>query len=315
MNRLVILLALLCVASIQVGSPVSAAEPTAEDYIAYHQQLLGSWNATAEEGDQTYRGTIEWRMGPGKKSLLVKVALKGQPAVQFMYGFDPVSRKFIGTGFDAQGTYQSTTLEVAGMEKGKKIEVGPVGKWEETRYNTDGSTIKALETLSCTEMGKDRIVFVWSNRNEEGKALPDWKLTYERPAPLAEGLDGFQEYAETMVGEWEAELVLAGDVPGLGKNGDTVKGRCSIGWTCDKKGLEGQYTIGSAEGKWFTVFDPKSGGIREFGLDSTGAVGETRIAKEQGKWVARNTTAYPGGTKRAVTDTLTVEDGGQIHVH
>ena len=315
MNRLMLLLAVLSIAFFLTASPVPAAEPTAEDYVAYHMPLLGSWKATAEEGDQTFSGTIEWRLGPGRKSFLVKVDLKGLPVVQFIQGFDPVTRKFVGTSFDAKGTYQVTTLEVAGMSKGKKLGVGPIGKWEETRFSADGSTVKATETLSCTEMGKDRMVFVWSNRSEEGKSLPDWKLTYERPAASAEGLKDFQEYAETMVGEWEGELVLAGDVPGVGKNGEKVKACGSIAWTCDKTGLEGQYEFGSAKGKWFTVCDPESRRIREFGLESTGAVSEARIAKEQGKWVARNTTVYPDGTKRSVTDTLTVEDGGKTHIH
>ena len=221
MNRRMLLLDVLSIALVLTASPLPAAEPTAEDYVAYHMPLLGSWKATAEEGDKTFTGTIEWRLGPGRKSFLVKIDFKGQPVAQFVFGFDPVSRKFVGTSFDADGTYQLATFEVAGMSKGKKLDVGPIGKWEETRFNADGSTVRAIETFSCTEMGKDRMVFVWSNRNEDGKSLPDWKLTYERPAASEEGLKEFQEYTETMVGEWEGEFVLAGDVPGVGEESAT----------------------------------------------------------------------------------------------
>jgi len=154
---------------------------TADDYVEFHKPLLGSWKATIEVGEQVNHGTATWQLAENKKCFMVNLQVDGYPALQAMMGYDPVSGKFTQTTFDSEGSYQVATLDIAGMKKGKKMSEGFIGKWEEKRFQADGTVVTATETLSCTEMGERRLVFVWSNRRERGKTLPDWKLTYERP--------------------------------------------------------------------------------------------------------------------------------------
>ncbi|MHB8898358.1 MAG: hypothetical protein ACYC6Y_06395 [Thermoguttaceae bacterium] len=154
---------------------------TVDDYLEFHKPLLGSWKTTVEEADKTYHGTATWRLAENKKCLVISLKVEGLPALEAMIGYDPLSGKCIQTSFDSDGTYQVSMLEISGMKKGRTMTEGLIGKWEEKRFNADGTVIMATETLSCTEKGANRLVFVWSNRTERGKTLPDWKLTYERP--------------------------------------------------------------------------------------------------------------------------------------
>ncbi|NLY02081.1 MAG: hypothetical protein GXY83_38855 [Rhodopirellula sp.] len=157
------------------------SELTADDYIAYHKPLLGSWKTIVEEEGKIHTGIANWQLAANKKCFLVDFTMEGYPAMQALIGYDPVSGKCIQTNFDADGTFQRATLEIAGMKKGKVLGEGLVGNWEERRFSPDSTVVTAHETVHCTELSKDRITCVWSNRREGGKSLPDWKLTYERP--------------------------------------------------------------------------------------------------------------------------------------
>lgn len=153
---------------------------TGADYVEYHKPLLGSWNITVEEGGNVHTGTASWQLAANGKCYLVSLKADGLPAFQAVMGYDAAAKKWIQAGFDTADTFLLSTLEIADMKHGKTMAEGLIGTCEETRSSADGKVTRSTETLSCTEMSARRMVFVWSNRREQGKSLPDWKLIYER---------------------------------------------------------------------------------------------------------------------------------------
>ena len=146
-----------------------------------------------------------------------------------------------------------------------------------------------------------------------GKPGESWQMTFRKVKPMT--ASDFQDYGKTMVGSWEGEFVLAGDVPGVGKNADKVKGRATIAWACDKRGLETDWQFGAVSGRTVSFWDPTCKQIKETAFDSAGGVYQGQVFREGDKWVAPGATDYPDGTRRSVTDTLTVVDGGKTHIH
>jgi hypothetical protein len=185
MNRVLSFLAIAGFTCLLASPAALAAEPTAEDYIAYHKPLVGTWELKVEEGDKVVSGTWTFRLTPNKKCYLSHLELEGEPAAEALEGYDPSSKKWTIVSFDAGGTYQVATLDVADMKPGKVIGVGLVGTWKETRFGADGTVITATETLTCKKLDDKEMVFVWSDRQEDGKVLPDWNLTAKRKATKA----------------------------------------------------------------------------------------------------------------------------------
>ncbi len=143
--------------------------------------MLGSWKAIVEEDGKIHTGTASWKLAAGEKCVLVEVKLEGRPAVQALMGYDPVDGKWHQMLFDGDGMLQLGALTIEDMKKGKAMSKGFIGNWEEKLLKPDGTVATGTATFACTEISKDRITFVWSNRKEGDKSLPDWKLTYQRP--------------------------------------------------------------------------------------------------------------------------------------
>ena len=160
-------------------SPLEKA--SAEDLIDYHKPMLGKWKLTVEAGDEVMHGSGSWQLGKNGKCFLLSAEFDGGPGVEATVGLDPVSGKCVQTSYDSDGTYQVVTIDIPGMGNGKTLGVGLIGRWEEKRFQTDGTVVTAVETLKCLEFSENRRVFVWADRKEQGETLPDWKLTYERP--------------------------------------------------------------------------------------------------------------------------------------
>ena len=111
---------------------------------------------------------------------MVQLEAEGLPALQALIGYDPVNKKVVQTIYDESGTYSVSMLQMTDMAKGKKMSVGKIGTWDIKRFQPDGTMTTGTESFSCLELSTKRIVFVWSDRKQEGKSLPDWKLSYER---------------------------------------------------------------------------------------------------------------------------------------
>lgn len=180
MARLMSRLALAGVALLLVGPVLLAQEPTADDYLGYHKAILGKWKATIQEGDMVSSGTATWTLGAKGKCFVVELETDKLPAVQALIGYNPGTKKIVQTIFDASGGHSVSMLEMANMTKGKKMSVGKIGTWEIKRYSPDGQMTTGTESFHCLEASSNRIVIVWSDRKQEGKSLPDFKLTYER---------------------------------------------------------------------------------------------------------------------------------------
>ncbi len=281
--------------SAMLAGPLTAAEPTAEDYIAWHMPFLGAWKATAEEDGKTYPGTIEWRLGPGGKCMLIAVELKGLPVVQFLHGYDPVSRTWVGTSIDAEGTYQLTSVTINGMARGKKIAVGPIGTWKETRFSADGKTIAAEETLSCEEMSAQRIVMLWSNRREQGKNLPDWKLTYERPSDAAPSASyEHLKFLECMVGEWRTEYELDGRKVEGDFTCQWSPGKYCLTWTAETRSKDGGQLL--THGSGVIAWDAATKQARETAAQSDGTLATAVFSLQDGKIVIDRSGTTGDGT-------------------
>lgn len=176
------LLSLLAIAGVVLGlmvSPAFTQEATAEDHIKYHRFLEGDWKVTAQEGDQKRSGTCRYHLAPNGKCYILHHKLDGGLEQQDLQGYDPVLKKWVMPGFDADGAYVAT-LEIAGMKPGKTMNEGVVGTWESTHHRANGKIITRKERLVCVKVSREELVFRWEDRKEDGKTLPDVTLTLKR---------------------------------------------------------------------------------------------------------------------------------------
>ena len=180
MNRVMFLLAVVGTAIFLTGSRTSAAEPTAEDYLAFCSPQVGTWTMTNEVGGKVETGTFRYRLSRNKTCYRATFEGGGFPAMEQIEGYDPVAKKGTMAGFDAEGGFVLATVDVPQLKQRKVMGVGVLGNWQEKRFGPDGKTTTSTSTLSCTEVSRERIVFIWSNRKEDGKPLPDFKMTLER---------------------------------------------------------------------------------------------------------------------------------------
>jgi hypothetical protein len=180
MNRVMPLLAVVGTAVFLITLRAPAAEPTADDYITFCSPQVGTWKMTNEVGGRVDTGTFRYRLAANKKCYRASFEGGGFPAMEQVEGYDPVAKKGTMAGFDVDGGFVLSTVDVPDLKNGKVMGVGVFGNWQEKRFGPDGKTTTSTSTLSCTEVGRDRIVFIWSNRKENGKPLPDFKMTLER---------------------------------------------------------------------------------------------------------------------------------------
>jgi hypothetical protein len=330
MNRLLYLVAVIGTALFLFIQPALAEEPTAEDYIKFHEPFLGAWKATVEVGGEAHVGTARWELAKNKKCFLVCLEVEGLPAVQVIMGYDPATKKWTQAGFDSDGTCLLATVEFADMRRGNALSKGQIGKWEKKRLSGDGATTFATETFSCTEMSKDRIVLVWSNRREQGKSLPDWKLTYERPETnkgevsgsadvaspaLAQesNRDDFREFCQAWQGRWVGNVTWITDQPGAGKKGEKVTAYSDCKLVDDGGAMIVKYYGGDGSATWLIAFDAGAKRITGLWITSGGLVTRSIIYRNGDKWIEKGDGSYPDGTKTEFLYTITISDGGNTH--
>ncbi|MCR4412749.1 MAG: hypothetical protein NUV77_10030 [Thermoguttaceae bacterium] len=321
MNRLSSILAF--VAGVGFGVlAADAAEPASNyEQLKVLEPFLGPWvydgpllndaPGIGEKGTKVWAPrTHKWLLNKNALIVNASVRIAGKPPLDGveLIGWDPKEGKIVSGGFTSAGFYSHGVWTV----DGKTATIRSQG------VEADGTETSATILVRVTDRGT--MVWKLTRQMRGGKELPD-SPEYEFK-PLKPAQDGgaltsedFRQYGEIMVGQWEGEIILAGDVPGVGKNGEKVKGRASIEWALDKKGLDWNWQFGAASGKGFTAWDPASKRIINRGFDSRGALDHGSTVKEGGKWVSRGTTVFPDGTTRTLTDTLIVEDAGNTHIH
>ncbi len=146
-----------------------------------------------------------------------------------------------------------------------------------------------------------------------GKPLPTSEMVFHRAKPMT--FEDFQAYGMALAGKWQAEVILAQDLEGVGKKGDKVKSQGAIKWGCDKRALIGQGVFGSVTWQDMTRWDPETGQILNAGIDSLGMFSHGKITREGGKWVYRGKSTTTSGRVLTGTDTLTIEESGDTHIH
>jgi hypothetical protein len=261
--------------------------------------------------------TNSWRSTLDKKFIALKI-------------HEEIDGKVASTGEEILGKDQSTG-ELTHWFFGSTGSHGS-GKWRrngntwELKWYGFAPGGKKYEAVA-EQVQIDPDSYTWQLRNitENGRIVPDWpKVTYRRKTAAAGSGRGeaatstakdLQEYGNAMVGRWEAEIVLAEDLPPVGKKGEKFKSTADIAWMFDKKGLDIRYTYAGVPYQGYIVWDPASRRIIETGCDSQGTIWQNQIAKEDGLWVVRFNGTTPDGKKIIQKDTLRVEDGGNTHIH
>jgi hypothetical protein len=151
----------------------SAEEPTGEDYIRFWEPLIGQWKAERKVDGESRVRTFSFQLAPNKACYLVRNEGAGMPSIQRIHGHDPVKKKDMAVGFGDDGELRISTITILNMKKGRKLGVGLIGKWEEKRFLKDGTTSTETSTFSCKLAEKDRMILVWSDRVEDGKAIAE----------------------------------------------------------------------------------------------------------------------------------------------
>jgi len=232
--------------------PAAVAEEfTADDYMEFSKPNVGTWKATSESNGKTETGTFRFRPARnGKCFLLYSEGLGGPPAQQ-LEGYDPVSKKIVAWGFTGGGDCWLQTISVDGLKKGMKMAPGISGTWD-TRVSTrDGKTITTTSKWTLPRVDEQQLVLVWSDLKEDGKPIPDKKITLERqpdqrqrpqstqaaPKADSEGVTAadYIEFWKPLMGSWKTVT----DVPGNKAEG-TWRLRLSPNRMCLMTYSEGQ---------------------------------------------------------------------------
>lgn len=271
------------------------------------EYLVGEWDYEGYElnSKEPVKGACTYRWAPGGHCLVWEqtwIDQRGLSHGSGIIGWDPSTN-----GLAEQDLYQ-------GGDFGRHSYTLLGDRWEaDSQYITASGEVTRGK-MTMTKRGPAEMEYrIADYVGPLGKSGEAWLLTFRKAAALTSA--DFQAYGELIVGEWQGEFVLSGDVPGVGKNGDKLKGRATIVWANDNKGLEVRWKFGPVTGTTITYWDAEARQIRETAFDSAGAVYQGHVAREDGQWVASSVAAYPNGTRRAVIDRLTVADGGKTHVH
>ncbi|MCR4412748.1 MAG: hypothetical protein NUV77_10025 [Thermoguttaceae bacterium] len=207
MNRLYLLLAVLGVVLL-LSAPLAAGEPTADAYLDFFKPIVGQWTVKAKMGDKTAEGTFSATLSPTKRSLVCTGSAWFQfPAFQSIDGYDPESKKWKTSGFNAAGehwvTYYSADAEsLKGSQATFKVET-IIAKLDGTK-----DTWRAIDTIT---IGKGQWKSLWTSQTLNGEKQPDEEYIFVRreaavsPAADAAAEKALKEWGDFLVGgTWTA---------------------------------------------------------------------------------------------------------------
>lgn len=169
------------------GSPPASADAAqtldgtpAADYIEFVKPFEGSWKTTMESSGEITQGTWTGRLSPARTCYVTYGEDAGRPAFQSIDGYDPVTKRWAIATFYAGGGFSLATIDFAGEKKGRHFGKGTTSTAEDRVFNNDGMTTITTWKAECLECTADRIVYVVTDRIENGRKTPDRKLTMER---------------------------------------------------------------------------------------------------------------------------------------
>lgn len=283
-----------------------------EEAIELIESLVGNWVYEGTDGPDPVSGAISYEWAPGRHSVIEKgtYQLRGETSRGCsVFGWDHSRKQLVIRQYWTGGWSHTYAIGF----KSQSL-------WEgEGRTSDDtGREMTAKVSWRFPAPGQ----FVWrmvDGVDKNGVAQPPMELHGTKVRP-----DGVQfvsppllkEYGKVMVGDWEMpEIVLAQDLPGVGKKGDKVAGRASCRWILDGAALAWEGQFGGVSGKFLNYWDPLAKQIKGFGVDATGTISEEVVTKEGERLVSKSETVFPDGKRRRVTDTLIIEQGGATHIH
>lgn len=160
--------------------PPATDAVTAQNYIDFVKPFEGSWKTRLESDGEAVEGTWTGRLSPAKTCYVTQGRNTGRPAFQSIDGYDPVAKKWAIAAFYSGGGFSLAKIDFAGVKKGQLFGKGTIGTAEDRVFNSDGTTTITMWKSECLECTDNRIVYVLSDRKENGEPKPDRKFTMER---------------------------------------------------------------------------------------------------------------------------------------
>ena len=219
---------LVAVGAILLTFQQVGAEDEAERLLKRSRWWLGTWDFRITEGDQVVESELVIRETPA--SILVV----GQGAS--VWGYDPHLKKWVGTGFETDGSHFRDVVESDGA-----AELGPgvVDHSQRVIWRANGDKITSRQTWSYGD--KHTATIRQERTTDQGVRLPDVVMEGRRrpPGPHRAMLDAF---ARAFAGTWTGEQVAEQDVGGL-KKGDSFRAEYSFTWSPSKEALHLEYFV------------------------------------------------------------------------
>jgi hypothetical protein len=173
------IVATLLITFVPAAPSVAEEEPTAKDYLNFFKPTVGSWKSTVEIDGQVMEGVWSTRLSPTEWCYVEHGKGNGQES-QSIAGYDAEIKGWKVTGFDSEGTLSVLLYRVHNMQDVNPLGVGATGSSEGKRVTVDGETTTTSGEWTCKECGKAKMVFLMTNRTENGQKQPDLKWVIER---------------------------------------------------------------------------------------------------------------------------------------
>lgn len=126
-----------------------------------------------------------------------------------------------------------------------------------------------------------------------------------------EDLSMWEEYGDTFVGTWQAEIRIDSDLPTGEQAGAIVQGEAEIEWILDKKAIVTVWRLGTLRGQTLEFWDPAEKCIRWNAVDSSGAFGGgTGVKTGPNRWIMKTQSMSPAGVRSSSTGDVTVSESG-----
>lgn len=123
-----------------------------------------------------------------------------------------------------------------------------------------------------------------------------------------------KEFGDHFIGRWITDITWAADLPGLGKEGERLKGYEIYRWIVDGKAVEDEWYLGPIVGKILHWWDAASRQIKIMGLDSSGRTWEGVITIQGEKFIGTAEGSLEDGQRFAYKWEVSFENNGNTQI-
>lgn len=120
--------------------------------------------------------------------------------------------------------------------------------------------------------------------------------------------EDFREFSQAIAGRWVGEVTWVHDWPGFGKRGDRVTAYWDGRIAEDGSLVVGRFFGGDGSESSMIYFDPGAKQIRWTMISAAGALTESVVYRQDGKWRQKGGGTLPDGTKTQYANTATISD-------